>query len=373
MMITTFLKSKQRLTDREISIYFMEGLDSKFRAKVQGQLKAEEPKHHADDPFTLAQILAAALLILSYDHSRGAKSGSQGPAIKQKISDLAPDFLKGNFNLSTLVSEIVKQLNSPPASSETQKTSSSANYRPRSGCCNFCSEPGHFMKSRTGQLDGCKTLSEYIRRGLCKGNENGFVILPSGDWINTLGKDIKERVDNWHKANNMTMPSVSTTFVGASTMNATSGFVWSKVDEDRITEREWEDLKLMETMVASTQKKIDATRQKMDSQNRGNGQAKTAARADKVPEKGSPSNKKAEPVKPTMEYQYKYVMPIEDLNLVQSIAKQALDVPVTMSTRELLSLFPDVRKHVKDLIFAKRVPQTATAAYVEGDPAEDPG
>ena len=127
------------------------------------------------------------------------------------------------------------------------------------------------MKSRTAQLDGCKTLSEYIRRGLCKGNENGFVILPSGDRINTLGKDIKERVDNWHKANNTAMPSVSTTFVGASTMNATSGFVWSKVDEDEITEREWEDLKLMETMVASTQKKIDATRQKMDRQNKGHG------------------------------------------------------------------------------------------------------
>ena len=96
-----------------------------------------------------------------------------------------------------------------------------------------------------------------------------------------------------------------------------------------------------------------------------------AARTDKVSEKGGPSNKKTEPAKPTMEYQYKYVMLIEDPNLVQSIAKQALDVPVTMSTRELLPLSPDVRKHVKDLISAKRVPQTATAAYVEGNPAED--
>ena len=97
MMITAFLKSKQCLTDREISTYFMEGLDSKFRAKIKGQLKAEEPKHHIDNPFTLSQISAAALLVLSCDHSGRAKSGFQGPAIKQEILDPAPRFSKGKF------------------------------------------------------------------------------------------------------------------------------------------------------------------------------------------------------------------------------------------------------------------------------------
>jgi hypothetical protein len=47
------------------------------------------------------------------------------------------------------------------------------------------------------------------------------------------------------------------------------------------------------------------------------------------------------------------------------VAKQALDVPVTISTRELLSIAPDVRRHIKDLCTTKRVSNTATTAFVE--------
>ena len=64
-MVASFLKSKGHLSDREISRYFMQGLDLTFLTKVQEQLRAENPRHHSDDPYKLAEISAAALFILS--------------------------------------------------------------------------------------------------------------------------------------------------------------------------------------------------------------------------------------------------------------------------------------------------------------------
>ena len=61
LTVATYLKNKSRLMDREISIYFLQGLQPSFHEKVQNQLKAEDPKHHSNDPYTLAKISAAAL------------------------------------------------------------------------------------------------------------------------------------------------------------------------------------------------------------------------------------------------------------------------------------------------------------------------
>jgi hypothetical protein len=65
LMIASFLKNKSWLLDREISFYFLEGLDQLLRSKVHGQLWVENPMHHTDDPYTLAEISTAALFVLS--------------------------------------------------------------------------------------------------------------------------------------------------------------------------------------------------------------------------------------------------------------------------------------------------------------------
>ncbi|KAF8802125.1 hypothetical protein BYT27DRAFT_7226508 [Phlegmacium glaucopus] len=67
LTIATFLKNKSWLTDREISGYFMQRMESSFRAEVQSQLRAEDPRHHSNDPYMLAEISSAALFILTYD------------------------------------------------------------------------------------------------------------------------------------------------------------------------------------------------------------------------------------------------------------------------------------------------------------------
>ena len=166
LTIAAFLKKKDRLSDREISVYFMEGLDGSFRAKVQSQLKAEKPKHHSDDPYTLPQISEAALFVLSCSYGSTMKESEPTmPSIKKEhfdMSNLDSKYM-GNANLSTLVSEIVKQLNLQTGNQGNQGPSRAFSPRIRSQNSNFCSDPGHFMKGRTGQLDGCKDVIDYIR------------------------------------------------------------------------------------------------------------------------------------------------------------------------------------------------------------------
>ncbi|KJA19329.1 hypothetical protein HYPSUDRAFT_112654, partial [Hypholoma sublateritium FD-334 SS-4] len=62
--IAYYLKSKDRISDRETSAYFMRGFDPKFCSKVHEQLRAESPTHHPDDPFHLSRIYSASLFIL---------------------------------------------------------------------------------------------------------------------------------------------------------------------------------------------------------------------------------------------------------------------------------------------------------------------
>lgn len=103
-----FLKSKSRLTDREISLYFLQGLDPAFCQKVQAQLKAKNPRHHMDDPYMLAEITAAALFILLCNHAEIAHNEPSAP-IKKEIFDLSQGF--SNMNISAIAAKIAKQFN----------------------------------------------------------------------------------------------------------------------------------------------------------------------------------------------------------------------------------------------------------------------
>ena len=165
LTIASFLKNKYRLTDREISTYFLQGMDNTFRTKMHDQLRAENPTHHSDNPYILTEISKAALFILSCNPPEDTRNeGSQGLSFKKEhynISKLDPNFLNENINISALVSEIVKQLSLQPARlSGTQGPASTSAPRIKNWGCLFCLEIGHLLKGCTGQLDGCKLL-EY--------------------------------------------------------------------------------------------------------------------------------------------------------------------------------------------------------------------
>ena len=329
LTVATYLKNKSRLTDREISIYFLQGLQPSFREKVQNQLKAEDPKHHSDDPYTLAKISAATLFILSCEHiefDRGEVQSVPSP-VKKEMFDLSQGF--ESLNINAIVEEVAKRI----SSLEKQQTTGAPNLpRLRTNHCIFCSDPDHYLSS-------CPHVGEYIQKGLCQRNPDGQIVLPNGNRISPRevpGRNLKERLDNWHKTNNIT-PKVSTNFVGATEFK--TDYLESQETDD-FTKREQEELQTLENLVASTQKKIDNAKRKHVSNKEKDGlltRSRAQAQAENTPQtQMGDRTARSEP-------QYRYVTPIEDPALVRKIAQQTLDTSITISTRELLSVAPDIR------------------------------
>ncbi|KAJ8454616.1 hypothetical protein ONZ45_g19236 [Pleurotus djamor] len=62
--------------------------------------------------------------------------------------------------------------------------------------------------------------------------------------------------------------------------------------------------------------------------------------------------------------QYRYHSNAEDPKLTSSVIERALDAPVTVTQRELLSLAPDLRRHVRELTATKRIaPDSGKVLY----------
>ena len=352
LTVATYLKKKSRLTDREISIYFLQGLAPAFREKVQSQLKAENPKHHSDDPYTLSEISTAALFVLSCDHAGTPRREITPGTIKRETFDMSKGY--ENLNINAIADEIAKRI----SSLERQQTSGGTNVpRPRSNYCIFCSEQDHY-------LSNCPSAADYIQKGLCQKNTEGLVVLPNGSRIgrDVPGRNLKDRIDNWHKTK--PTPQVSANFVEA---RATYSWVDDSVvpvvqDIEEMSIREHEELQVLENLVNSTQKKLDSAKKKFGINKQDNEGLSTrskaaAAIADKS--KGAPvvDERSSRP-----DPQYRYVTPIEDPALVKKLVQQSLDTEITISTRELLSVAPDVRRQIKDQLVTKRV---ATSAFVE--------
>ena len=99
------LRNKSCLSDRETSKYFLQGLKPSFKDKIWEQLKAENPKHHTDDPYPLAKISAAALFVLSCNHAEF--SHQEVPSIPSLISSQG----KIGLIIDAIVAAITKKLN----------------------------------------------------------------------------------------------------------------------------------------------------------------------------------------------------------------------------------------------------------------------
>ena len=367
--ISTFLKKKNKLTDREISAQFIQGLSYSFRVKVRAQLKAQSPTHHTDDPYPLTDISKAALFLLSCNQGNEGSEPDITPTVKRETFD-ASNFSvnQSNISMTALAQELVKHMDllktltvAPPSQS----------YRLRDNNCNFCSEPGHY-------INNCPHAFEYINKGKCKRNAEGFMVLPNGERINARtapGKNLQERIDNWIAANNVNTSTstniVSSNFVEATELQNQMSYTWIEpefegADTPQPTEREIEEISMLESLIASTQKKVDETRKKFaKSGPTTRSSTRQEALAPKQPIPSARNSNEGSGTQPTGESapQFRYHTPIEDSKTIAKVANQVLDGSVTLPIRDLLSISPDVRRYIKEQIVTKRVTSASANAF----------
>jgi hypothetical protein len=71
--------------------------------------------------------------------------------------------------------------------------------------------------------------------------------------------------------------------------------------------------------------------------------------------------------------QYCYSTPIEDPAIVLKVVNRTLDVPISITQRELLSISPEVQKQYKELTTMQRVSaRTAEVSKLEEVPDDSP-
>ena len=128
-----------------------------FREKIQAQLKAENPKHHSDDPYTLSEISTAALFVLSCDHAGySCRESTPGP-VKREMLDMSKGY--ENLNINAIAEEVAKRI----ATLERQQASGGPNLpRLRSHhLCIFCSDMEHYLSNCPMQPNMCRRV--YVR------------------------------------------------------------------------------------------------------------------------------------------------------------------------------------------------------------------
>jgi hypothetical protein len=365
--VATFLKKKDKLTDREISAQFILGLSYSFRVKVRAQLKAQNPTHHTDDPYTLKEISTAALFLLSCNQNDKIEPEPEStPTVKRETFDASNfGFNQSNISMAALAQELTKHMDLLKTLSVAAPVQQSQSYRARdNNCCNFCSDPTHY-------INNCPHANEYINKGKCKRNAEGFMVLPNGEQINARiapGKNLRERIDNWHSTNNTNVnivSTVSTNFVEASHLQDNIDYSWIEPkledDESLPTEREVEELQMLESLIATTQKKVEETKKKITRS--GPTTRSFTRQEEQVPKQPVPTTRTNEkPASAGPAPQFRYHTPIEDSALIAKVAKQALDVQITLPIRDILSISPDVRQHIKDQIVTKRVTSASANA-----------
>jgi len=125
---------------------------------------------------------------------------------------------------------------------------------------------------------------------------------------------------------------------------------------------------MLESLIATTQKKVEETKKKLS---RTGPVTRSAARQEEaVPKRVIPVAPLAKNNEETLGRQpnggnapqFRYHTPIEDAKAITKIANQALDAEITLPIRDILSISPDVRRHIKDQIITKRVTSASANA-----------
>ena len=188
------------------------------------------------------------------------------------------------------------------------------------------------------------------------------------------GRNLRERIDNWHK--NKAAPQVSANFVGAAEMPKSHTWLEDAkiiTEEVEISKRQQEELQILENLVSSSQKKLDNAKRKFGGIRLDNEGLLTRSKAQAAFREKGKGAAVSEEKSSRPDPQYRYITPIEDPALIKKLAQQSLDTSITISTQELLSIAPDVRRQIKDQLVTKRVTTTAFVEEVSEDALEDLG
>jgi hypothetical protein len=201
--ITTFLRSKQRLSAAEQSRAFVRGFQPDLWSRISQRLQLKLPDHFPDDPYDLVEIHEAAQFVLHGTPS--TLLTPPNPPIPPAGSTTTSNSTSGSEikveDIATMIERITESF-VKALSAQGARSSPSGDRPPRPANpsstpgCNYCGSLDHFIRN-------CLAVLEDIKQGKCKRNIEGKVTLPTGAFVprDIPGNCLKDRVEEWHRRN----------------------------------------------------------------------------------------------------------------------------------------------------------------------------
>jgi len=380
LRITTYLISKNRLSATEQSRAFLRAMHPEsFAREIKLQLRIKNPNNHPEDPYPLSELYEAAEFALAGSSSifnntdAPAKSSIVGPV--PPIIEIKPD--PGIAALVGTMTEFMKMFASQKANTDTNPP-----RRPRSDNCGYCGEIGHFISD-------CNRVLEDMQAGKCKRNVEGRVVLPSGAYIPKVitGSNLRERFNKWHEQNPGQL-AVSQLFADVMPTPPSTTSVPEPVRTFTLTDEQ--RMEMLQHEINALQTRAQA---KKALANKGDEEVDRVvpppvqtpvapgatgtpiAPGDPIPTPTThPAQRPPHPfakardaayappkernagLPPKFAPAYRTNAPIYNEKDAADVFQSSLDAQVTLTQRQLLSIAPEVRSHMREATTSRRAP-----------------
>ncbi|EED84101.1 predicted protein [Postia placenta Mad-698-R] len=207
MAITKHLIAQHRLSPIEQSRAFLRGFQPALLTRLETRLHLKHPDHYADDPYTMAEIHAAATFILHGTSSTPTTAANQATASTSNTSTTVPPGMIKTEDISMIIESLSRTIatliqptthathNHAPAPRQQAAVHVHENSRVEQTC--------HYCGNRGCRVGTCEFAEIDIRDGKCKRNTEGKIVLPNGSFCpRTIpGLTIRDRIYEWHRRN----------------------------------------------------------------------------------------------------------------------------------------------------------------------------
>ena len=253
-----------------------------------------------------------------------------------------------------------------------------SNGPPSGGECMFCGARDHYVRN-------CGVVEEYIRSGKVRKNDQNHIVLANGYYVPraTPGRTLQQRID--HCIANSAPKQASINFFESPGECIFSVEIAPSFDQSlpfasasetshpafAYTRRNPAPAEPSSPPVPNVFAPPRSNQPSLSKES--SGQTSQGQTAQSQQPQGQASQRPQGPMRaidlaPAEEPRHKYQSPVEAGLDVQPLVNRLLDSTVTLSSRELLAIAPDVRKLVKDAVTSKRVAINAVEAVEDPTP-----
>ncbi|EED83375.1 predicted protein [Postia placenta Mad-698-R] len=207
MAITKHLITQHRLSTIEQSRAFLRGFQPALLTQLKTRLHFKHPDHYADDPYTMAEIHAAATFILHGTLSTPTTAANQAIASTSNTSTTVPPGMIKTEDISMIIESLLRTIATliQPTTHATHnhapapRQQAAIHVHDNSGAEQTC----HYCGNRGCRVGTCEFVEIDIWDGKCKQNTDGKIVLPNGSFCpRTIpGLTIRDRIYEWHRRN----------------------------------------------------------------------------------------------------------------------------------------------------------------------------